>query len=333
MTILTRRRMMQGLGASGAALSMSAACQTTPDQTTPNETTSIQSQTFFQKRNLPIGIQLYTLADMLRENPEAAVSGVAEIGYETVEIPSYLGKTPTDLRALFDANGLRCTAAHVGMRPGTAEEPGLFGDIDKLSADMHLLGVTNVYAPSMMIPAGIGISPREGEGYAFISRVAQAMGEEHWKRMAGQLNDIGRKLAANDIAFGYHNHNYEFAPVGDGTGFDMLLAETDPELVSFELDVGWAAAAGYDPATLFTRDRGRYSAIHMKDIQPSTEPNLALKMNPTEVGSGALQWETLLPAAYDAGVRHFFLEQEPPFTMPRIEAARTGYNFLKTLEA
>lgn len=322
MSILTRRGMIQGLAASGVALPLTAACQTQP----------AAPQTFFAKHNLPIGIQLYTLANMLREDPEAAVTSVAETGYQTVEIPSYLGKTPADLRALFDANNLRCTAAHVGMRPGTTEEPGLLGDIDKLSAHMHQLGVTNVYAPSMMIPGGIGISPREGEGYAFISRVAQAMGEDHWKRMAAQLNDIGRKLAANDIAFGYHNHNYEFAPVGQSTGFEMLIAETDPELVSFELDVGWAAAAGYDPTQLFNEGPGRYTAIHMKDIQASTQPNLALKMNPTEVGSGALDWKTLLPAAHAAGVRHFFLEQEPPFATTRLDAIRIGYNFLSTLE-
>lgn len=322
MSILTRRGMIQGLAASGVALPLTAACQTQP----------AAPQTFFAQHNLPIGIQLYTLANMLRDNPEAAVASVAETGYQTVEIPSYLGKTPADLRALFDANNLRCTAAHVGMRPGTSEEPGLLGDIDRLSADMHQLGVTNVYAPSMMIPGGIGISPREGEGYAFISRVAQAMGEDHWKRMAAQLNDIGRKLAANDIAFGYHNHNYEFAPVGQSTGFEMLIAETDPELVSFELDVGWAAAAGHDPTQLFNNDPGRYSAIHMKDIQASTQPNLALKMNPTEVGSGALDWKTLLPAAHAAGVRHFFLEQEPPFATTRLDAIRIGYKFLNTLE-
>ncbi len=323
MTPITRRRLIQRLGAAGVVAPVAAACQTP----------AMKSQAFFQNRNLPIGIQLYTLADMLRENPEAAVSGVAEIGYQTVEIPSYLGKSPTDLRALFDANNLRCTAAHVGMRPGTAEEPGLFGDVDKLSADMHTLGVTNVYAPSMAIPAGIGISPREGEGYAFISRVAQAMGEDHWKRMAEQLNDIGQKLASNAIAFGYHNHNYEFARIGERTGFEMLLAETDPGYVSFELDVGWAAAAGHDPTALFKQDPGRYTAIHMKDIQPSTQPNIALKMSPTEVGSGALDWKTLLPAAYESGVRHFFLEQEPPFKATRLDAARIGFNYLNTLEA
>jgi len=162
--------------------------------------------------------------------------------------------------------------------------------------------------------------------------VAEAMGEDRWKRMAGELTEIGRKLKADGIAFGYHNHNFEFVKVGDRTGFDILVAESDPAYVAFELDVGWAAAAGHDPTALFAKHSGRYTAMHVKDIKASTAPNNALKMDPTEVGSGRLDWKTILPAAHKAGVRQFFLEQEPPFEKGRMEAAEIGYNFLSTLK-
>jgi sugar phosphate isomerase/epimerase len=314
------RRTFLMLAAAGV-MSPSAGCQT------------MNRGPFFQSHSAQIGIQLYTLADMLRTDPDGTVAGVARIGYKTVEIPSYLGKTPQQLRELFDRNGLKCTAAHIGMNPGTEAAPGLRGDLKKLAADMHVLGATHVYAPSMAIPTDISLSPNANEGYAFITRVAEAMGEDRWKRMAGELTEIGRKLKADSIGFGYHNHNYEFVKVGNRTGFDILVAESDPAFVSFELDVGWAAAAGADPTALFQKYSGRYTAMHMKDIKASTAPNTALKMDPTEVGFGRLDWKTILPAAYKAGVRGFYLEQEPPFEKGRMEAAEIGYKYLSTLVA
>jgi sugar phosphate isomerase/epimerase len=103
--------------------------------------------------------------------------------------------------------------------------------------------------------------------------------------------------------------------------------------VSFELDVGWAAAAGEEIPALFAKYSGRYTGMHIKDVKATTQPNIALKMDPSDVGAGKLDWKTILPAAHTAGVRNFFLEQEPPFDKPRLEAAENGYRFLSTLEA
>lgn len=321
MISLSRRSFMQALAASGAAAPLAAACQT------------MASGPFFASKSAPIGIQLYTLSDMLATNLEGAISGVAKIGYKTVEIPSYMGKTPAQLREIFDRHGVKCTGAHIGMNLGTEAAPGLRGDLNKLAADMHILGVTHVYAPSMAIPTDIGLKQNPGEGYAYISRVAEAMGEERWKKLAAEFTDIGRKLKANDIAFGYHNHNFEFAKAGNRTGYDIMVTESDPAFVSFELDVGWAAAAGNDIPALFAKYSGRYTGIHLKDLKASTVPNINLKMDPTEVGSGKLDWAKILPAAWNAGVRNYYLEQEPPFEEGRMEAAEIGYKYLSTLVA
>lgn len=318
---VSRRRFMQALAATGAASPLAAACQT------------MASGPFFQQRSTPIGIQLYTLSDMLRDNLEGAASAVARIGYKTVEIPSYMGKTPAQLRDVLSRNGLTCTAAHIQLAPGTADAPGLRGDLSKLAADLHTIGATHAYAPAMAVPTDIGLTPQANEGYAFMSRVAEAMGEERWKRLAAELSDIGRKLKTNGIGFGYHNHNFEFAKAGDKTGFDILVANSDPAAVSFELDVGWAAAAGQDPVALFNKYSGRFTAMHIKDIKATTVPNIALKMDPSDVGAGRLDWKTILPAAHAAGVRNYFLEQEPPFATTRLDAAENGYKYLSTLVA
>ena len=317
MISFSRRSFVQALCASGAVSPMLAACATTGP--------------YFQQQGLPIGIQLYTLSDMLASDLEGAIANVARIGYKTVEIPSYMGKTPAQLRELFDRNGVRCTGAHIGMNAGTAAAPGLLGDIDKLAADMHTLGVTHVYAPSMAIPTDLGLAPEPNEGYAYIVRVSAAMGEAGWKKMAASLTDVGRKLKAKNIAFGYHNHNFEFVAVGARTGYDILVGESDPEFVSFELDVGWAAAAGNDIVALLNKYKGRFTGMHIKDIKATTAPNIALKMDTSDVGAGKVDWKTILPAGYAAGVRNFFLEQEPPFDKPRVQSAEIGYKYLSTL--
>jgi sugar phosphate isomerase/epimerase len=114
---------------------------------------------------------------------------------------------------------------------------------------------------------------------------------------------------------------------------DILLAETDPELVAIEIDVGWVAAAGVDPAALMAAHPGRFKLMHVKDLKASTTPNVSLRMDPTEVGSGAIDWPRVMAAAHAAGVRDFYIEQEPPFAMEQLEAAAVGWRFLSALEA
>jgi len=321
MITLSRRRMMQTLCAAGA-IGPVAACQTT-EGTRP----------FFESRKLPIGIQLYTLGDLMTKDPGGTLKEVSKIGYRTVELAGYLGKTPAQLKTAFDTAGLKCTSAHVGLARGSATEPKLLDDLGRLAADMHVIGAAHVICPAMSAPADIKLTPNAGEGFRVITRVAQAMTEDHWKRMAGEFNDIGRKLKSEGIAFGYHNHNMEFVKVGERTGFDILIAETDPALVAFELDIGWAAAGGLDPVAMFNKNQGRYFLAHIKDIKASTQPNINVQMDPTEVGSGRLDWKTILPAAYKAGVRKFFVEQEAPFAFPRLESAAKGFAYLNGLIA
>jgi sugar phosphate isomerase/epimerase len=316
-SMMSRRTILQAIGAAGV-LAPTAGCQT------------MQSEPFFARQNLPIGIQLYTLGELVRNDLDGTLKEVARIGYKTVELAGYLGKTPRDLRTAFDAAGVSCTSAHVGLAKGTEAEPKLLDDLSRVAADLNVIGATHVIAPIMAVPPDV--QPREG-GVRGLAGVAAAMTEDHWKRMAAQLNDIGGKLRASGLSFGYHNHNIEFVKPGARTGLEILIAETDPALVTFELDVGWAAAAGADPAQVFDQHRGRFTLMHVKDVKASTVANLELRMDPTEVGSGRLDWAKILPAAHRAGVRKFFVEQEPPFTQGRLQSAAMCYSFLSTLKA
>jgi sugar phosphate isomerase/epimerase len=156
---------------------------------------------------------------------------------------------------------------------------------------------------------------------------------DDWKSNADYLNQKAAGLKPYGLRFAYHNHNVEFTPVGSSTGLDQLIQNTDPALVSFEMDAGWVVAAGADPAALLAAHPGRFSAMHIKDVKASTRPNFSFQLDPCEVGQGTIDWKSLLPKAYKANVRQFYVEQEPPYSMPRLESVAVSFKYLNALVA
>lgn len=290
-----------------------------------------QPQPFFARRKLPIGIQLYTLGPDAAKDVEGTFKALHGIGYRTVELAGFLGKTPAELRAALDRAGLAAPSAHIQARGG---EGTFEGDLGRLAADLNTLGVKTAVMPSLFIPDRFG-KPTAADGGVggYLRRVSAGMTADDWKLNAEFLNTKARALKASGLKVGYHNHNFEFLPLGATNGMEILLKETDPSLVTFEVDLGWVAAAGVDPLAFLNRHKGRVSLVHVKDVAAATTPNFTLGMSPTEIGSGTLDWPRLLPAAYAAGVRGFFVEQEPPFARPRLEAARISHDFLARVQA
>lgn len=121
--------------------------------------------------------------------------------------------------------------------------------------------------------------------------------------------------------------------MGDTFGLQFLLDDTDRALVSFELEIGWATAAGVDVAALLGANAGRFSLAHVKDVAASTVPNFAFRQDPAPVGQGVIDFASLLPKAYEAGVRAFFVEQEAPFAGDRLEAMAKYNAYLAGLRA
>lgn len=292
------------------------------------------AEPFFKQAGLPIGIQLYTLGPAAAVDLDATLKSLADIGYRTVELPGFLGKSPADIKAALDRARLSCPSVHIQPRGRGGADPTLDGDLGKLAAALHTLGAKAAVAPICFFPDRLELKPQPGEdGGAMLRRLVSQMTADDWKLNAQFLNQKAEGLKKEGLKVGYHNHNFEFLPLGSTTGQEILLKETDPALVTFEIDVGWVAAAGHDPIALMAKHKGRFTMMHVKDIKPSTAPNFALKMDPTEVGSGAIDWKKLLPAARAAGVVNFFVEQEPPFTRPRIEAAKVSHDFLAGVTA
>jgi sugar phosphate isomerase/epimerase len=266
---------------------------------------------FFSRHGIPLGVQFYTVQTVTQKDVQGAFERLARLGYRDMELPSMLGRQPAELRAMADRAGLRISALHVTY-PDLSKRSSADGALAALAKDLHVLGADHAVAP--MPPWPSGLKPARGESFGdTLGRGIAAEGPDFWKRMTDVLNRCGAELRREGIRLGYHNHNVEFRPMGDSNGWDILVDGTDPKLVSFELDAGWVAAAGIDPVALVRRHGGRLRLMHIKDIKGSTRPNFALTMDPTEVGSGVIDWKRLLPAAYKAGVRHFYVEQEPPF--------------------
>jgi sugar phosphate isomerase/epimerase len=287
---------------------------------------------FFKRIKRPIGLQLYTLGDDVAKNVDATLARVAAIGFTDLQLPQLYGKTPAEMKAAGDKAGVKFSCIHLAATPNTpATALSMLSSPQRIADDLGALGATGGVMPIMLFPEGF--APKQGEDFrAMLSRALAEGGADVWKRTAALLNEKAAALKQHGIIIGYHNHNMEFAPVGETTGWDILVKETDP-MVQFEVDVGWVAAGGLDPVAFLNQQKGRVRWLHVKDVKPSTQANYALKMDPTEVGSGKQDWARILPAAHKAGCQHFYVEQEPPFTMERIDAAAKGYTYLKGLRA
>ncbi|MEJ0099238.1 MAG: sugar phosphate isomerase/epimerase [Pseudomonadota bacterium] len=286
---------------------------------------------WFARQHVPIGLQLCTVGDEAKRDIDGTLARIAKIGYRTIELAGYHGQTPAKLRAAATRNNVKFTSIHVNAvaKPG---EPGLDQDLARLAADLHELGVTDVVMPMFPFPERFGTQRKDESFPAYVQRVGSGLTRDDWQRTAELLNDRGGKLRGTGLRFGYHNHNPEFAPLGDTNGLELLLANTSPDDVVFELDVGWAAAGGVDPAALLSRHPRRFQLMHVKDIRASTKTNYALQQDPAEVGAGKLNWEGLLPAAFKAGVRKFYVEQEPPFTTDRFTAIDSSFRYLRAFD-
>lgn len=290
---------------------------------------------FFERVGLSPGLQLYTLGDEAGRDLDGTFAKVAEIGYRDVELPNLYGREPAQIRAAADRAGLRISSLHLLAIAGPMGQKlglSLLSEPSRIADDLGVLGAHYAVLPLVMLPADL--RPEAGENPAdMLSRTAIAGGQDIWKRTAALLNEKAAALQPLGVQVAYHNHNLEFAPIGQTSGWDILTRETDRRLVKLEVDIGWVSAAGLDPVTFLGGLRGRVSQVHVKDLKPSSPRNFAIRADCADVGAGRLAWEKILPAAYVAGARHFYVEQEPPFATPRLESARRSYDFLTRLRA
>jgi sugar phosphate isomerase/epimerase len=254
-----------------------------------------------------VGIQLYAVKDPLQADPARTLQTIRHIGFTEVETAGFPGLSAAQFHKLLEDTGLKCPSAHLQFdagNPGPAFEQA------------HALGAH--YAASGSLRAAL---PTVATG---------GMSLDEARRTADLANRIGAEAQRAGLQFVYHNHDFEFAAQPGGIGYDLLLEETDPALVQFEIDCGWMTLGGRDPRHYFARYPGRFPLIHVKDFLP---PALAGGAHPgAELGHGMIDYGPIFAAAEKAGLRHYFAEQEGPFTrMSPLDAARQAYAYLHKL--
>jgi len=287
---------------------------------------------FFKRHHLPLGLQLYTVGTQARKDLNGTLAKVAAAGYQTVELAGLYGNSPQTMRKAADDAGLKFTSIHVPAQSQNGE-PGLDQPPEQLAAAMRVLGLSDVVMPMFQMPAHLPKPDQKTGGVfdGYLDQVGSQITADDWKATASYLNEKAAALQKVGLRLSYHNHNVEFRPIGATTGLEILLKETDPKLVHFEMDVGWVAAGGGDPIKILKRYQGRYKMMHVKDMMATTKINYAVRQVPAEVGSGILPWAKILDVAYATGVRKFFVEQEPPFTRDPLESIAISAKYLSMI--
>lgn len=243
-----------------------------------------------------IGVQLYTVRGEMEKNLEGTLDRVAEIGYDEVEFAGYFGRSAEQIRDALQASGLTAPSAHV---PVGSLGDGWEAQLDAATIAGHRFVVV------AWIPPG------------------QRQRIDDYKRYAEQFNRAGERARERNLTFAYHNHDFEFEPIDGQIPYDTLLAETDPTLVEFELDLFWITDGGQDPIAYFGNHPGRFPLVHVKDM------NAAGDMVP--VGAGVLDFPGIFMHQAEAGIRHFFVEHDNP--EDPFASIAAGFEYLQQLRS
>jgi len=266
----------------------------------------------------PVGIQLYAVKDALQADPAGTLAALRTMGYGEVETAGFAGLSARQFHVLLEQAGLGAPSAHLGFDPGNL---GLAFD------DAHALGARYAASGSLRNLVQHELPPGATDS---------GMTLEEAQRTAELANHIGEQARRVGLQYVYHNHDFEFADQGEGAiGYDLLLRETDPQLVKFEIDCGWMTLGGRDPRAYFARYPHRFPMIHVKDFLPTPagpRPADAPVHPGAELGHGMIDYRPILVAAEKAGLKHYFAEQEGPFSrMSQLDAARQACEYLKTM--
>lgn len=279
---------------------------------------------------MTLGLQLFSVAKELREDLDGTLAAIARIGFRHVQPAGLHGYEAARLAGAIRSAGLACHSIHVPLKPYS---PGALSlqDLPALAEASRLLGFRRVVVPMFPLPNRVG-GPQPGETLeAYILRASAAIDLDHWQAFAALLNRQGAELAAMGLRLGYHNHNLEFAAYGDRSAYEMLIEQTDPARVDFELDVGWAQSAGCDPVALLQRHPGRFGSLHLKDIAPSTPVNTRFQLHPADPGQGLIDWPALLREAGRSGIAELIVEREPPFAAPPLTTLEKHWRHIDAL--
>jgi sugar phosphate isomerase/epimerase len=260
-----------------------------------------------------VGLQLYTVRDLMKKDFVGTIAQVAHVGYKEVEFAGYFGHTPQEVRSILKENGLSAPSTHVDYATIEKQWP-------------ETLETAKTIGHSFVVCPWIDQSLRNPDGM---------------KKVAELFNHAGETAQKSGIQLAYHNHAYEFEPseaLGDKKLYDVLLAETDPKLVKMEMDLCWITVGGGDPLSYFSQYPGRFPLVHVKDWTKkgaTSEKDFGgatgshAEGHMADVGQGDIDWKRIFSHSDEAGIQHYIVEND--FPKSPADDLRVSYEYLTKL--
>jgi sugar phosphate isomerase/epimerase len=275
-------------------------CSANPSPATLRKTELSQN---FKER---IGLQLYSLREQFAKDVPKTLDQVRDFGIKYVETHSTYGLTPEKFRAELDSRGLKAVSGHFPYER--------FRDqTEEVVREAKILGLQ--YAGAAWIPH------------------KEPFDEKTCREAIKVFNHAGEVLAKHGLKFFSHTHGYEFVPYGTSTFFDLMMAETKPQFVHYQIDVFWVAHAGLDPAKLLEKYGRRFELMHVKEMKRGTPTGLFTGhsdvTNNVVLGTGVIDWAAVLRASRKAGVKWYFIEDESPASVEQIPRSLSYLEKLK----
>jgi sugar phosphate isomerase/epimerase len=253
---------------------------------------------------LPLGLQLYSVRDYLPKDYVGTLKRLGAMGFQEVEAAGFFNHPAAEVKQAMTDAGLRCVSAHYAL----AQLKTGFNEILQYAQGV---GLTFLICSAPMMK-----DPTRAKGLSW-NATMEAVSLDDWKWNADQFNEIGAKFKAAGIRFGYHNHFVEFHQKEGGVRpYDIILGNTDPALVTMEMDCGWVVIGGAKPEDYLTKYPKRFTQLHVKEFKlagwkPGDEPVS------TEMNQGSIDYKSIFAAAKHTAVQHIYVEQE---AFPDMEA-------------
>ncbi|PBI84465.1 Inosose dehydratase [Flavobacterium sp. ACN2] len=260
----------------------------------------------FSMNKKEIGLQLYTLREELPKDVKGTLEKVAQAGYTNVETygfstkDQFWGLTPKELKKILYDNGLKAVSGHYNLGSFLYD-----GNTEELIASIEAAKILK--SEFLTVP---------WVDEPFRRNIAD------YKKIAARVNEAAKMCKSAGLKLAYHNHDFEFQKHDGVTGYEILLKETDKDLVFFELDLYWVIHSGNDPLKLFKENPGRFKMWHVKD-----KDKINKDLN-TEIGSGTIDFKPIFKEAKQSGIVHFFVEQENNFASNSFESIKTSCDFI-----
>ena len=243
----------------------------------------------------PIGLQLYSLRDQFAKDVPGTLAKVRDFGFTYVETAGTYGNSPEKFKQMLDDHGLKPVAGHFPYEKYR-------DDVESIAREAKILGLKSV---------GCAWIPHKDD-----------FDEKECRDAIAVFNRAGEALAMHGLKFYYHIHGYEFHPYGKGTLFDLMMAETKPKWVSYQMDVLWAVYPGQDPVALMKQYSKRWTLMHVKDLKKGVKTGSLTGhtdvANNVVIGTGQTDWPALLRASKKAGLKYYFIEDESPSVLEQI---------------